>query len=114
VAVTPRCPGCRRELDRIDHYGIEHLILDGATYRPMNATEGLASRVDLRCGYCQTPVPRTSRAFFYQRWEQVQAATAGYTAESRERWRAEIAEAKRTMTREEFAQWLNRRMNSAG
>lgn len=37
-----------------------------------------------------------------------------YTAEDRERWRAEIREAKRTMTKEEFDQWLDRRLNSAG
>jgi len=36
-----------------------------------------------------------------------------YTAEDRERWRAEIMEAKRTMTKEEFREWLNRRLNSA-
>ena len=36
-----------------------------------------------------------------------------YTAEDRERWRAEIAEAKRTMTRPDFLDWLNRRVNSA-
>lgn len=39
--------------------------------------------------------------------------TAQYTAADRERWRAEIAEAKRTMSREQFADWLNRRLNSA-
>jgi hypothetical protein len=37
-----------------------------------------------------------------------------YTAEDRERWRAEIAEAKRTMTRGEFEAWLYRRVNSVG
>jgi hypothetical protein len=37
-----------------------------------------------------------------------------YTAEDRERWRAEIREAKATMTRKEFEEWLDRRLNSAG
>jgi hypothetical protein len=37
-----------------------------------------------------------------------------YTAEDREQWRAEIREAKRTMTKEEFAEWLTRRMNTVG
>jgi hypothetical protein len=36
-----------------------------------------------------------------------------YTAEDRERWRAEIREAKLTMTKEEFRAWLDRKMNSA-
>jgi len=36
-----------------------------------------------------------------------------YTAEDRERWRAEIREAKATMTKEEFREWLDRKMNSA-
>lgn len=37
-----------------------------------------------------------------------------YTAEDRERWRAEIQEAKRTMTRDEFVEWLRHRMNVVG
>lgn len=37
-----------------------------------------------------------------------------YTAADRERWREQIREAKRTMTKEEFRQWLYRRMNTAG
>lgn len=39
---------------------------------------------------------------------------SGYTAEDRERWRAEILEAKRTMSREEFKDWLLRKMNTVG
>jgi hypothetical protein len=37
-----------------------------------------------------------------------------YSAEDRERWRAEVAEAKRTMSREGFDDWLYRRVNSVG
>ena len=37
-----------------------------------------------------------------------------YTAEDREAWRVEIQQAKRTMSKSEFAQWLNRKLNSAG
>jgi hypothetical protein len=36
-----------------------------------------------------------------------------YTAEDRERWREEIRAAKATMTKDEFKDWLNRRVNSA-
>lgn len=35
------------------------------------------------------------------------------SAAAREAWRAEIAEAKRTLPKEEFAGWLNRRINAA-
>ena len=37
-----------------------------------------------------------------------------YTAADRERWREEIRAAKQSMTRQEFQDWLNRRLNSAG
>jgi hypothetical protein len=37
-----------------------------------------------------------------------------YTAEDRERWRTEIQEAKRTMNKAEFADWLYRRVNTVG
>lgn len=37
-----------------------------------------------------------------------------YTAEDRERWRREIAEAKRTMSKQQFADWLQRKMNVVG
>lgn len=37
-----------------------------------------------------------------------------YSDEDRARWRDEIADAKRTKTREEFHEWLHRRMNVAG
>lgn len=42
------------------------------------------------------------------------AQMSHYTAEDRERWRAEIAEAKRTMTKEQFADWLYRKVNTVG
>ena len=48
------------------------------------------------------------------RWLEKEVKTMSqYTAEDRERWRAEIRAAKVTMTKEEFQQWLVRRMNSA-
>lgn len=37
-----------------------------------------------------------------------------YTAASREKWAAQIREAKRTMTKEEFQKWLYRMTNSVG
>lgn len=37
-----------------------------------------------------------------------------YTAADRERWRAEIAEARRTMTPAEFKEWLYRKANAVG
>lgn len=74
---TPSCI-CGHVLDRIDHYSIEHLILDNDVYRPVNVGDfdvegnyGLASETDLRCGYCGTSVPRESREFFYRRWYQI-------------------------------------------
>jgi hypothetical protein len=65
--VAPVCE-CGKELDRIDRYGIDHEILDGDEYRPVNVNEGLASETDLRCGYCGVSVPREHRQFFYERW----------------------------------------------
>lgn len=116
---VPTCanPKCGKPLDRIDHYGIEHLILDAGVYREMNGAEGIGSDVDLRCGYCDTPLERTARQFFYQHWATLLSAAAeigaGYTPESRERWREEIRTAKETMSKEEFNAWLIRRVNSA-
>ena len=76
----PACPYCHHPLDRIDHYGIEHLILRDDIYRPVGIDDGdskggcgLASEVDLRCGRCGEPVPRESREYFYRRWYQVLA-----------------------------------------
>ena len=77
----PHCAGCQRALTRIDHYGIEHLILsvsrETSLYRPLFATEGLASEVDLRCGFCGASLEREQRAFFYQRWYQMLDAMEG-------------------------------------
>jgi len=78
----PRCPSCHEHLLRIDHFGIEHTILDNDVYRAVaiadgspGAQFGLASETDLRCGYCGTSVPREVREYFYRRWEQVLAFT---------------------------------------
>lgn len=71
----PHCPSCHHALTRVDHYGIEHLILDDSVYRPVNVEEGLASEVDLRCGFCALPLPREMREFFYRRWYAVIEAT---------------------------------------
>jgi len=37
-----------------------------------------------------------------------------YTDADRDRWAAEIREAKRTMTKAEFQEWLRRKMNVVG
>jgi len=37
-----------------------------------------------------------------------------YTAASRERWREEIRTAKQSMTKEEFKEWLYRKVNTVG
>jgi hypothetical protein len=39
---------------------------------------------------------------------------SGFTAEDREKWAAEIREAKRTMTQAEFREWLRRKMDVVG
>jgi len=77
VNELPHCPNCHTALVRIDHYAIEHLILDDGIYRPVaiadgmpDAEYGLASETDLRCGVCGASVPRTVREFFYRRWYQ--------------------------------------------
>jgi hypothetical protein len=86
VTDTPSCENdaCRMPLARIDHYGIEHTILsyddDGnEIYRPVGLMDGsaagdqfgLASDIDLRCGYCGTSIPREAREYFYKRWTAV-------------------------------------------
>lgn len=78
------CTGCGQPLDRIDHYGIEHLILREDVYRPVGVDDGdggggygIASEVDLRCGHCHTSLPREVREFFYRRWYQVLNLQAG-------------------------------------
>lgn len=71
--MTPACANCDRTLDRVDHYGIEHFILTDDVYRYVNGEEGLASEVDLRCGYCSAPIPRHLRSFFYERWCRILA-----------------------------------------
>jgi len=68
IEPIPICPACGRPLDRIDHYGIEHLVLRDWVYWPVDAREGLASEVDLRCGYCQCSIPTAARKYFYERW----------------------------------------------
>ena len=67
----PTCATCHFALRRVDHVGTEHLILDESLYRTVNATEGLASEVDLICGHCQTPLTKQAKAFFYRRWVAV-------------------------------------------
>jgi hypothetical protein len=47
----------------------------------------------------------------HARWH---VSAGGYSADDRDRWREEIRQAKLTMSREEFEQWLNRRVNSVG
>lgn len=81
---VPHCPGCGHALDRVDHYGIEHTVLDDKTYRDvgindMDATGdnyGIASEVDVRCAYCGTALDAKARAFYYKHWNRVQEVTA--------------------------------------
>lgn len=76
---TPCCEGCGRQLDRIDHHAIDHSILLDDVYRPVGIYDGdaagegpgLASDVDLRCGYCHASIPRSAREYFYRRWYAV-------------------------------------------
>lgn len=75
----PICPNCRRPMDRVDHHAIEHSILRDGVYRPVGIADGLegeefglASEIDLRCGYCFTSIPQPARRFFYERWGELQ------------------------------------------
>lgn len=85
---TPHCESCGRQLDRIDHHAIEHSILRDDVYMPVGIYDGdatgegpgLASYVDLRCGYCHASIPRPAREYFYRRWYAVLAATRGEAA----------------------------------
>lgn len=78
----PQCV-CGKKLDRVDHVGTVHFILDGETYRevsivdgPTDSNPGLASEVDLRCGYCGATLERPAKAYFYQHWAAIEAAKA--------------------------------------
>ncbi len=81
---TPRCHKCKKSLDRIDHYAVEHTILDQDEYRPVAIVDGeagggeygMASETDLRCAYCGEPLRREDREFFYRRWVYAKQATA--------------------------------------
>lgn len=73
---TPTCDSCLESLDRVDHYAIEHTILDDGVYRPVSISDPgvrsdeypLASAIDLWCGRCNHPLTVEQRAWFYQRW----------------------------------------------
>lgn len=85
----PRCGQCGKELDRIDHYGIEHTILRDGVYREVAIADGdadgseygLASETQLRCAYCGQELHPTQREWFYRRWIQVQQAVAAMKGE---------------------------------
>lgn len=71
---VPQCV-CGKQLDRIDHYGIGHFILDGDVYRDVGVHDGaadgefgIASEVDLRCAYCGASLDRATKTYFYKRW----------------------------------------------
>src|SRR5262245_5136226 len=79
---APACRACGHPLDRVDHVGIEHTILDGEGYRPVSPVDGppgvgLASETQLRCGRCGAEVERADREFFYRRWWALKAVEAG-------------------------------------
>lgn len=86
------CSYCGHRLDRVDHYAIQHTILDHGIYRDVSIADGgvlgeeygLASETDLRCGYCSEPLPREARAYFFRRWQAaLQAAENAPTASPR-------------------------------
>ena len=70
----PRCKGCGNIIDRVDHSAVEHLILDGDTFRPVHVDDGgiecfgIESEIHLSCGYCQATIPREMRQWFYSKW----------------------------------------------
>ncbi len=68
---APICPWCSKILDRVDHYGIEHFILDGDVYREANVSEGFASEIDLRCANCGGSLDPEGRKFFYEHWARL-------------------------------------------
>lgn len=74
--IAPVCEGCGRALNRVDHVGTERVILDGGVYRILVGVDGsadgepvgIASDVDLLCGYCGHSLHRAAKQFFYERW----------------------------------------------
>jgi hypothetical protein len=77
---TPVCESCSHPLVWVDHYQIEHSILDEDRYRPVGLMDRgpqgedhpLASEVDLRCGRCGRSLTVDQRRWFYQRWVYIQ------------------------------------------
>jgi hypothetical protein len=75
----PYCKCCGKKLDRIDHCAIEHTMLREDTYGPVGIMDGgvngeeygLASEIDLCCGYCGATIHMEAKAFFYKRWANV-------------------------------------------
>ena len=80
-----QCPTCGHWLDRVDHHAIQHTIFDDDVYREVSIADGgviefphgirqefgLASEIQLRCGYCSQQLSREARTYFFRHWQAV-------------------------------------------
>lgn len=76
---TPACLNCGKTLDRIDRICTERFILDSDVFRELAIPDGdasgeaygVASDIELHCGYCGVKLEPPAREFFYRRWGEL-------------------------------------------
>lgn len=81
--------------------------------RSVLLTTGLEFHISPPPAVAEHLIAEIPKALLYQGFSR-STDEGQYTAAERERWRDEIKEAKRTMSRDEFGEWLYRRVNSVG
>lgn len=88
----PTCRGCRLPLMRLRHAYVEHLVLDAAVYRELNAYEGTAGETILACDLCGTELDQVARRFFYEHWAVIEQLRTQDIVKRSERLQREVTE----------------------
>jgi hypothetical protein len=81
--------------------------------RSVLLTTGLEFHISPPPAVAEHLIAEIPKALIYQGFSR-DSTEGQYTAAERERWRDEIKEAKRTMSRDQFSEWLYRRVNAVG